>query len=454
VARNSFHAEHPSNPARVYCLGRCFESPATGLSDIRPRIEVHSRDPIVLKRLCQGGAQTLQAYRNLGGYCALERSLKRSGSDVLDAVEQSGLRGRGGAGFPTCRKWRAAAQQGANPKFIIANADEGDSGAYIDRFILEDDPHSVIEGMLLAAYAIGASRGWIYLRHEYPAAHLVLERAIAEARDAGLLGERILGREFSFELEVFVGHGSYVCGEETALMRSIEGVRPEAKARPPYSTEQGLFGQPTVTNNVETLANVPWIIEHGADAYASLGFSKSSGTKVVSLNSLFVRPGLYEVEFGVTVRHIVEELGGGLCSGSLKGVIIGGPLAGIIPPHLLDTRFGFEELGAIGASLGHGGVIAFDEQTSIVALVHHIFSFGAYESCGKCTPCRLGTRRIEQLFARILNRGPATQHESSEWREIVNALKWTSLCGHGIGLGAFAESVLNHYREELSACFD
>ena len=444
VARNSRGEAHPGGDPRIYCLGRCFEAPATGLADTRPNIEVHSREAIVLARLVQGGAPTLDAYRRCGGYRALEKALAAPRDAVLDAVERAGLRGRGGAGFPTGRKWRAAARQDATPKFIVANADEGDAGAFSDRFLMEDDPHALIEGMALAAHATGATRGWIYLRHEYPAARSSLDHAVAEARAAG-----ILGGELDFDIEVFVGHGSYVCGEESALLLSIEGQRPEVMARPPYPTERGLFGRPTVTNNVETFASVPWIVEHGGDAYRALGFSQSCGTKVVSLNSLFARPGLYEIEFGIPVRRIVEDIGGGLRAGALKGVIVGGPLAGIIPPHLLDTPFGFEELAAIGAGVGHGGVIAFDERTSIAALVHHLFSFGAYESCGKCTPCRLGARRIEEIFASAVR----AKSDDVEWREIVSALKWTSLCGHGTGLGAFAESVLRYYGEELATCF-
>jgi NADH:ubiquinone oxidoreductase subunit F (NADH-binding) len=453
VARNARHEAHPTNSSRVYCLGRCFESPAAGLSNCRPRIEIDARESVVLSRLAKGGARTLDAYRGFGGYRVAEKALTQSSAEVLDAVARSGLRGRGGAGFPTGRKWRAAAQQRTGPKYLVANGDEGDAGAYIDRFLMEDDPHALIEGMLISAYAIGASRGWIYLRHEYPAAKAALDRAIIEARGAGLLGPRILGTDFRFDLEVFVGHGSYVCGEETALLRSLEGRRPEVMARPPYPTEHGLFGQPTVTNNIETLVSIPWIVEHGGDAYHALGFSRSRGTKVVSLNSLFTRPGLYEVEFGTSVRHIVEDLGGGLRTGTLKGLTIGGPLAGIIPPHLLDTPFGFDELAAIGASVGHGGVIAFDEHTAIAALVHHVFSFGACESCGKCTPCRLGSHQIEEIFAQVLASGRQSTADRNKWCEIVTALKWTSLCGHGTGLGAFAESALRHYGKELAPCF-
>jgi formate dehydrogenase iron-sulfur subunit len=407
----------------------------------------------VLERLASGGARSLQAYIAHGGYRALEQALEKPRQKVVEAIEISGLRGRGGAGFPTGRKWRAIAQQPLGEKFVIANADEGDPGAYIDRFLLEDDPHALLEGMLLAAYAVGAGKGWIYLRTEYPRAGKILRDAITDARSAGLLGEHVLGRDFVFDVDLVIGRGSYVCGEETAMIRSIEGRRPEVMARPPYPTEDGLFEKPTLINNVETLVNAPWIVARGGDAYRALGFSQSQGTKVVSLNSLFVRPGLHEIEFGVTVRHIIEELGGGLRDGAIKGVIIGGPLAGVIPPHLLDTPFGFEELHAVGASVGHGGIVAFDQHTSIPELVHHVFSFGAYESCGECTPCRLGSRRVEEIFAGIVNSGAATAANFTESRQIVTALKMTSLCGHGGGLGEFADSVLRYYRDDLEPCF-
>ena len=436
---------------RLYCLGKCFVAPSMQNGEPRPNVEIHSRTAIALERLARSAARTLDAY---GGYRALEKVLTRPRGEIVDAVEMSGLRGRGGAGFPTGKKWRAVAQQKSQDKFVVGNADEGDSGAYIDRFVIEDDPHALIEGMLLAAYAVGAGKGWIYLRKEYPRAEEILRNAIDEARADRFLGESIAGRDFSFDIEIVIGQGSYLCGEETAMLRSIEGRRPEVMARPPYPTAHGLFGKPTLINNVETLVNVPWIVGHGGEAYRALGFSQSRGTKVVSLNSLFVRPGLYEIEFGITVRKIVEELGGGLHDGAaIKAVMIGGPLAGIIPPHLLDTPFGFEELHAIGASVGHGGIVAFDEHTSIPELVEHVFSFGAYESCGKCTPCRIGTRRIEQIFERIVNSGAAPAANFSDFEQLVTALKWTSLCGHGGGLGEFTESVLRYYRDDLTACF-
>jgi NADH:ubiquinone oxidoreductase subunit F (NADH-binding) len=448
-------AQATAQKPRVYCLGQCFAAPSiyNDNGSARPHMEVHSRESVVLGRLAHGEVRTLKAYTAQGGYRTLERALAKPREEIIEAIEISGLRGRGGAGFPTGRKWRAVAQQPTPEKFVIANADEGDPGAYIDRFLLEDDPHALLEGMLLAAYAIGARKGWIYLRNEYPRAGEILRNAIAEARSAGLLGERVLGRDFVFDVDLVVGRGSYVCGEETALIRSIEGRRPEVMARPPYPTEHGLFGKPTLMNNVETLVNVPWIVARGGVAYHALGFSQSRGTKVVSLNSVFVRPGLHEIEFGLTVRQIVEELGGGLRDGAIKGVIIGGPLAGTIPPHLLDTPFGFEELHAIGASVGHGGIIAFDEHTSIPELMHHVFSFGAYESCGECTPCRIGSRRIEEIFGRIVSSGTAPTADFVESQQIMSALKMTSLCGHGGGLGEFADSVLRYYRDALEPCF-
>jgi NADH:ubiquinone oxidoreductase subunit F (NADH-binding) len=441
--------QHP----QVYCLGQCFAAPAVAVGRARPRVAIRSREGIVLSRLVSGNARTLKAYTALGGYRALEKALTLAPEQIMQAVELSGLRGRGGAGFSTGRKWRAVLEQRAGPKYVIANADEGDSGAYIDRYLMEDDPFALLEGLTIAAQATGASQGWIYIRAEAPRAAEVLRAALAEARRAGLLGPRILGRNFAFDIELHVGQGSYVCGEETALLNSLEGRRPEVRSRPPYPTEQGLWGQPTLVNNVETLVSVPWIVEHGGEAYRALGFSSSRGTKAVSLNSLFQRPGLYEIEFGVTVRHIVEELGGGLRNGAkLKGVVIGGPLAGLIPPDLLDTPFGFEELHAIGASVGHGGIIAFDEHTSIAALIHHVFAFGAYESCGKCTPCRLGSRRVEQVFADILRNRATNYWDEQECEKIISALKFTSLCGLGTGLAEFAESALRHYRKELELC--
>jgi formate dehydrogenase iron-sulfur subunit len=334
----------------------------------------------------------------------------------------------------------------------VANLDEGDPGAYIDRFIAQDDPFALVEGMAIAAYAVGAAWGYLYVRCEYPDAIARLQQALNEARSSRLLGPCVLDTDFSFDIELIVGAGSYECGEETSLLNSIEGRRPVARVRPPYVAECGLWGLPTIVNNAETLACVPWILRHGADAYAILGIPDSRGTKVLSLNSLFRRPGLYEVEFGISLREIVDKLGGGLSRGNLLGLMVGGPLAGMVPPHLLDTRLGFAEMRAIGASVGHGGVIAFDDRTTIPELIEHVFAFGANESCGQCTPCRLGTRRIEEIFAGVL-RGAAAAAEGRESEAIVTALKLASLCGLGTGLGEFAESIIRHYSQELRACF-
>lgn len=441
--------QHPP----IYCLGKCYAAPTVFSGDERPAIEVRAREAIVLANLVRGNARQLSEYLARGGYTVLGSALFRTPDQILTEIDRSGLRGRGGAGFPTGKKWRAVAQENSSEKFVIGNADEGDPGAYVDRFLLENDPHRILEAMAIAGYAVGAKRGYIYVRKEYRRAYTALLEALAEARTEGFLGNETLHRSFSFDVDLVVGQGSYVCGEETALLNSIEGRRPEVRPRPPYPTESGLFGKPTLVNNVETLANVPWIVQHGSEAYRKLGFSKSRGTKVLSLNSLFVRPGLYEVPFGMPIRQIVEALGGGLRTGKPRGVIIGGPLAGVIPPSRFDTPLGFEELASIGASVGHGGVIAFDENTSVLELIHHVFAFAAFESCGKCTPCRIGSRRIERIFHAILQAGHGSIREKADCEAIFSCLAQTSLCGLGTGLAEFAGSVLRHYRGDIDRCF-
>jgi NADH:ubiquinone oxidoreductase subunit F (NADH-binding) len=434
-------------------LGKCYAAPATGKDTSRPTIEVKSRRPIVLARIAAGGARTFDEYRKQGGGRGLEKALSLSSEEVVAEVEQSELAGRGGAGFPTGKKWRSVAAMHSTEKYVVANLDEGDPGAYIDRFIAEDDPFCLIEGMAIAARAVSAKRGWVYARCEYPEAIRIVRDALDEARNAKFLGSGILGSDFAFDIELVIGGGSYICGEETSLLNSIEGKRPLARIRPPYVAESGLWGKPTLVNNAETFANVPWIIEHGGASYSALGVLGSRGNKLVSLNSLFRKPGLYEVEFGIPLREIVEDIGGGLRSGSLRGLIIGGPIAGMVPPSLLDTKFGFTELREIGASVGHGGIVAFDEHTSIPELVHHVFSFGTYESCGECTPCRLGSARIEKLWNRVPSGTKLGESEQLEWRQIVDALRAASLCGLGTGLAEFAESIGRYYPEELSRCF-
>jgi formate dehydrogenase iron-sulfur subunit len=402
---------------------------------------VHARASVLLGNILQGGARDLATYTQRGGGRALVQARRWSPEKLIHEVESSGLRGRGGAGFPAGRKWALVASEMATPKYVVANADEGDPGAFSDRFLMEDDPFRLLEGMAIAAQAVGATQGYIYLRREYPQAAAVLTRALAEARAAGWFADR-------FDIELVVGQGSYVSGEETSMLNAIEGRRPEVRLRPPQITQQGLYGRPTLVNNVETFCAIPWIIGHGGAAYAQLGFSHSRGTKLLSLNSLFRRPGLYEVEFGIPLHEIVEDIGGGLRRGALRALMAGGPLAGLLPPRLLDTRLGFEEMQAVGAAVGHGGIIAFADDTPLADIIEQVFRFGAYESCGKCVPCHRGTPVIGRMFA------PAgAVRDRARYGAIIQALAQTSLCAHGRGLAEFARSLERHFPEELAACF-
>lgn len=438
-----------TSPA-IYCLGHCYQGPAAFGDNADVAIAVHARETVLLGNIVQGGARDIITYREHGGGEAMRLALVTYPGKVIAEIEASGLRGRGGAGFPAGKKWRAVANAPATQKYLVVNADEGDPGSFSDRLLLENDPFRLIEACVIAAHAAGASQGIIYLRKEYPAAHAALAIALVQAREAGWLGCGILGSTLDFDLSVHIGQGSYVCGEETALLNSLEGRRPAVRMRPPQITEHGLFGKPTLVNNVETLCTVPWIIQHGGTRYAAMGTGNSRGTKLLSLNSLFNRPGLYEVEFGISLREIVEELGGGLRRGQLKGVMIGGPLAGVIPPALLDTQLGYEELQGIGGAVGHGGVIAFADDTSIAEIIAEVFRFGSQESCGKCTPCHLGSPELAHSFSAVLAGG---KMPASRWRSLIDALEATSLCGHGRGLAEFARAVERHYPEELAQCF-
>jgi NADH:ubiquinone oxidoreductase subunit F (NADH-binding)/NADH:ubiquinone oxidoreductase subunit E len=385
----------------------------------RPVIENRAPEPIVLRNIVGDARDAYRAYENRG-----------APEQVLESVTSSMLRGRGGAGFSTAQKWKFAAAQPAGEKWVVCNADEGDPGSYIDKWILELDPHAVIEGMALAAHAIGATHGAIYIRSEYPRAIDAVKKAVKEAPLHG------------FELRVVEGAGSYVCGEETALLRSIEGLRGMVTARPPYPAEKGVFEKPTIVNNVETLANIPWIVAHGGDAYAKYGKGKSRGTKAISLNQLFARPGLYEVEMGIPLREILFDIGGGLASGKdIKAVQIGGPLGGILPPSLFDTAFGFEELDAVGGLLGHGGIVAFADGTDMREVARHLFEFGDDESCGKCFPCRIGMRRGREMIGDL--------KDLSLLNELLETMRWGSLCAHGGGLPIAIESIVKHWPGEL-----
>ncbi|MFZ5724688.1 MAG: complex I 51 kDa subunit family protein [Pseudomonadota bacterium] len=436
--------------APLHCLGQCYRAPAAFGDDERPATVADARETVLLANVVAGGVRDLTLYQRRGGGRALHAALARPPAELVATVLRSGLRGRGGAGFPTGRKWQAVATRIAPEKYVVANADEGDPGAFSDRFLIEDDPFRLIEGLLVAGLATGAQSGYIYLRREYPRAAAILADAIRQARAAGWLGPSILDSGRPFELSLVIGHGSYVCGEETALLNALEGRRPEPRARPPQITECGLHGAPTLVNNVETLCAIPWIVEHGGDAYAALGTGSSRGTKLLSLNSLFRRPGLYEVEFGISLRDIVDRLGGGLREGTLRALMIGGPLAALVPPALLDTRLDHEEMQAIGAAVGHGGVIAFDEHTRIEEIVAEVFRFGAAESCGKCVPCHRGAPKLARMFSAAVAGAPADAMQAAR---IVDALADTSLCGHGRGLAEFARGVARNFPEAWQACF-
>ncbi|WP_126284696.1 complex I 51 kDa subunit family protein [Burkholderia stagnalis] len=423
----------------VFCLGKCYGGPSDGAHDIRPNISSHSRRTVLLGNVLIGGVREMAAYRERGGGLALANAQAMAPDALIHMLHASGLRGRGGAGFPAAIKWQAVANEPADTKYLVVNADEGDPGAFSDRFLLEDDPFRIIEGAVIAARAVGARRGFIYLRKEYPLAAQIVSRALQQARATGWLGS-------GFDLRLIVGQGAYICGEETSLLNALEGRRPEARQRPPQITRYGLFGAPTLVHNVETLCSVPWIATHGAAAYAELGFSGSRGTKLLSLNSLFRRPGLYEVEFGISLADIVDHLGQGLRRGKLKGLMFGGPLAGIVPPELLATRLGYEEMRVIDCAVGHGGVIAFSDDTSIMDIVAEVLRFGARESCGACTPCHFGTPALAAMVDAAL---AGESFDAVRYQQIVNALAATSLCGHGRGLAEFAQSVKRHYHAEL-----
>lgn len=440
---------HARMPA-LYCLGRCYQAPASFGDDARPHVDAIARQTVLLGNLRKGSVRCLESYLANGGGTALRQALDMSPAALIASISESGLRGRGGAGFPSGKKWAAVAAANGPRKYVVANADEGDPGAFSDRMLMEDDPFLLIEAMLIAALAVGAEHGYIYLRKEYPGAQASLSSALRQAREAGWLGLQVMESAHRFELELIIGQGSYVCGEETALLNSIEGVRPEVRVRPPQIAEQGLFNLPTLVNNVETLCAVPWIVAHGAQAYARLGTPASRGTKLVSLNSLFRHPGLYEVEFGMPLRHIVDQAGGGLKHGRLLGLMVGGPLAGLVPPALLDTPFCYEELQRIGCAVGHGGMIAFADDTSIAEIMAEVFRFGALESCGKCTPCHLGSPELARMWQAVLADKRIIR---PRWNALVEALAATSLCGHGRGLAEFARAIERHYPEELEKCF-
>ncbi|MGI6741762.1 MAG: NADH-ubiquinone oxidoreductase-F iron-sulfur binding region domain-containing protein [Brevefilum sp.] len=396
--------------------------------------------------------RNIEDYFAYDGYMALGKVLtEMTPEEVIQEVLDAKLRGRGGAGFPAGLKWKFARQAEGNVKYLICNADEGDPGAFMNRRVLEGDPHSVIEGMIIAAYAIGAKQGYVYCRAEYPIAVSTLNLAIKQARSFGLLGKNILGTDFSFDLEVRMGAGAFVCGEETALMASIEGDRGEPRTRPPFPANKGLWGKPTNINNVETYANVPQIILKGADWFSSMGTEKSKGTKTFALAGDVKNTGLIEVPFGITLREIIFDVGGGIKNDKkFKAVQTGGPMGGCLPENLLDLPVDYETLGEAGSIMGSGGMIVMDEDTCMVDIARFFMEFTQDESCGKCVPCRVGTHRLLEILENICA-GNGKEGDIEELEELCDQIKNNSLCGLGKGAPNPVESTLKHFMDEYKA---
>lgn len=396
--------------------------------------------------------ECIDEYIAMDGYQALAKCLTEyDGQKIVDIVKASGLRGRGGGGFSTGLKWQLTKNAIGDFKYVCCNADEGDPGAFMDRSILEGDPHSVIEAMTIAAYAIGGTQGYVYIRAEYPIAVTRLRIAIEQARAYGLLGNNILGTGFSFDLDIRLGAGAFVCGEETALMTSIEGSRGEPRPRPPFPANKGLFGKPTLLNNVETYANITQIILNGADWFNAMGTEKSKGTKVFALGGKIVNTGLVEVPMGTTLREIVEDIGGGIPNGKkFKAAQTGGPSGGCIPAELIDTPIDYDNLVAIGSMMGSGGLIVMDETTCMVDIAKFFLEFTVEESCGKCTPCRIGTKRLLELLDKVTN-GTATLKDLDKMEELCHYIKQNALCGLGQTAPNPVLSTLRYFRKEYES---
>jgi len=396
--------------------------------------------------------ERIEEYIAVGGYEALGKALTQmTPAEVVAEVKKSGLRGRGGAGFPTGKKWEAVRAGAGQPKYVVCNGDEGDPGAFMDRAVLEGDPHSVLEGMALAGYAVGAEKGFVYVRAEYPLAIKRLEVALAQARKVGVLGKNIFDTNFTFDVEVRIGAGAFVCGEETALIASIEGRRGEPRPRPPYPATSGLGGKPTLINNVETLANVPFILREGGEKFASVGTQDSKGTKVFALAGHVRNTGLVEVPMGITLRELVFDIGGGVPQGrQFKAVQIGGPSGGCLPASLLDVPVDYESLKQYGAMMGSGGLIVLDDSSCMVNVAKFFLEFTADESCGKCVPCRVGTRMMLGVLERI-SKGEGREEDLDELERIGQMVKAASLCGLGQTAPNPVLSTLRYFREEYLA---
>ncbi|MBR3316116.1 MAG: NADH-quinone oxidoreductase subunit NuoF [Atopobiaceae bacterium] len=411
-----------------------------------------TQNRVVLRNCGVINPEDIDEYIAMDGYAALGKVLTEMTPDeVIKVVSDSGLRGRGGGGFPTGRKWALCAPNKAPQKYVVCNADEGDPGAFMDRSVLEGDPHSVIEAMAICGYACGCTKGFVYVRAEYPIAVKRLGIAIEQAREYGLLGENIFDSGFDFDIEIRLGAGAFVCGEETALMTSIEGNRGEPRPRPPFPAVKGLFGMPTVENNVETFANIPQIILRGAEWFASMGTERSKGTKVFALGGKINHTGLVEIPMGTTLEHIIYEIGGGIPNGKkFKAAQTGGPSGGCIPASLIDTEVDYDNLTAIGCMMGSGGLIVMDEDTCMVDMAKFFLEFTVDESCGKCTPCRVGTKRILELLEKITS-GKGTMEDIDRIEDLCNYVKTNSLCGLGQTAPNPVLATLKFFRDEYIA---
>jgi len=411
-----------------------------------------TQNRVVLRNCGVINPEDIDEYIAMDGYAALGKVLtEMTPEEVIKVVSDSGLRGRGGGGFPTGRKWSFCAPIQAPQKYVVCNADEGDPGAFMDRSVLEGDPHSVIEAMAICGYACGCSKGYVYVRAEYPIAVKRLTIAIEQAREYGLLGTNIFDSGFDFDIEIRLGAGAFVCGEETALMTSIEGNRGEPRPRPPFPAVKGLFGAPTVENNVETFANIPQIILRGAEWFASMGTERSKGTKVFALGGKINHTGLVEIPMGTTLEHIIYEIGGGIPNGKkFKAAQTGGPSGGCIPASLIETEVDYDNLTAIGCMMGSGGLIVMDEDTCMVDMAKFFLEFTVDESCGKCTPCRVGTKRILELLDKITS-GKGTMEDLDRIEELCHYVKENSLCGLGQTAPNPVLATLKFFREEYEA---
>ena len=411
-----------------------------------------SQKRIVLRNCGVIDPDNIDEYIAMDGYAALGKVLtEMTPEDVIKVVSDSGLRGRGGGGFPTGRKWALCAPNKADQKYVVCNADEGDPGAFMDRSILEGDPHALVEAMAICGYAVGATQGYVYVRAEYPIAVTRLQKAIDDAKAYGLLGKNIFGSGFDFNLEIRLGAGAFVCGEETALMTSIEGNRGEPRPRPPYPAVKGLFGKPTVENNVETFANIPQIILNGAEWFGSMGTERSKGTKVFALGGNIEHTGLVEIPMGTTLRHIIYDIGGGIPGGKkFKAAQTGGPSGGCIPASLIDTEVDYDNLVALGCMMGSGGLIVMDEDSCMVDMAKFFLEFTVDESCGKCTPCRVGTKRLLELLDKITD-GKGTLEDIDRLEDLCNYIKNNSLCGLGQTAPNPVLATLKFFREEYIA---